>query len=282
MIALDLLSKDFVKTDLDETVSKLIGKLKKKNKSHAVVFDGKKYIGIISKKAFLTSRIDPSSMKVSNILNRRSRSNTNLFVPELSPDTDLKEVARLMYTADVKLLSVFDKGRFLGVIEANDLLAAISTSYKGVPISLIYSRDPVTINIDDSVGKIIKIFNKEKVHRVAVIDKDNQFLGMLTLGDLIKKYYSSPVSALRMSNESKSSSFKNRGYDLGEKIGRVDASIETMISAAPLFSVKPDFSIAQAINIMVKAGISSVVVVEDKKVVGMLTVRDVLNDYAKA
>ncbi|HDD70841.1 MAG TPA: CBS domain-containing protein, partial [Candidatus Woesearchaeota archaeon] len=41
-------------------------------------------------------------------------------------------------------------------------------------------------------------------------------------------------------------------------------------------------SMTEAINTMAKAGISSVVVVENRRVVGILTARDILKDYVKS
>ena len=282
VVAKDLITKDFIKADISETVSKLIGKFKRKKHTHAVVFDKNKYIGVISKDFLLKSRIDPSVMKLSNIVKRRSRSKTNLFVPELDPKTDLLEIVRLMYTGDVKILPVISKDKFLGVVKILDVLKIISPEYKGIPIETIYSKKPATVHVDTPIGEVIKLFNRLKFHRVPVVDDKKEFLGMLTFSDLVRDYYVWTKDTLRVPNEAQHQGYKRSGYDMGEKVSQVNSPIRTMISYAPLYSVKPNATVAQAINVMVKGDVCSVVVVDIKKVVGILTARDVLKDYAKA
>ncbi len=279
MLAMDLVSKKFVKANIDDTLSKLIGKFKKYKASHAVIFDKDKYLGVISKKFFLTSRINPDEMKISNIIKKRSKSKVNIYVPELKPSTTLKEIARLMFTADVKILPVLDKKKFIGVVHALDVLKNISTSYKGVPVKTIYST-PVIVNYDEPIGLVIKLFNRMKFHRLPVVDKNENFIGMITLGDLVKKYHVWGYRGFMLPAGAQHTGFKLLGT--GEKTSQINASISTIFSPAPLYNLAPKSSIAQAINLMVKADISSVVITDKRKVVGILTVRDVLKDYAAA
>ncbi len=280
-MAKDLLSKKFIQIDICEPVSKLIGKFKKSNQTTAVVFDKKKYLGIISHNFLLTSRINPSVIKLSNLIKKRSKSKVNLFSPKLSLDTNLKKIAKLMFSADVHMLPVIEKNSLLGVVKLVDVLKNINKEYKAIPIKTLYSKTPVTVQIDTPIGLIIKIFNRYKFHRVPVTDKNGEFFGMLTISDLLKNYYIWAQNTLRVPNEAQHQGFKRSGYDLGEKISQVNVPIRTMISYAPLYSVKPSVSVNQAVNVMIKADISSVVIVDKKKVVGILTARDVLKDYAK-
>jgi len=282
VVAKDLVSKDFIKAELSETVSKLIGKFKQKKGSHAVVFDKKKYVGVISKIFLLKSRIDPSKMKISNIVKRRSRAKTNFFVPVLSLDSGLKDIAKLMFSSDVKILPVFDKGKFLGVVNIVDVLKSIRKEYRGVPVESFYSRAPKTVFVNTPVGEVINLFNKLKFSRVPVVNKNKEFLGMLTLGDLVRNFHVWTRASLKLSSAAQHQGFKRSGYDMGEKSSQVNAPIRTLVSYSPLYSIRPGSSMTEAINTMAKAGISSVVVVENRRVVGILTARDILKDYVKS
>ena len=114
MFAKDLMTTNFVSLDIKNTVSEYIGKISSIKKSFALVFDGKKYLGVVSKSWLLSSRIDPSKMKLSNIIKHRSKKKTSFSVPKLSLNHEFKEICRLMVTSDVKVLPVFDKEKVVG------------------------------------------------------------------------------------------------------------------------------------------------------------------------
>src|SRR5574341_434691 len=127
--AQDLMRKDYVSVDVKDTVSELLGALKKAKEHCALVFDGKKYLGTVAKRFLLSSRIDPSTMKVGNITKKRSKSKTEFFVPELDPDTDIKEICKLMSGSDSHVLPVLEKGKVIGIVQASDVVHEISREY---------------------------------------------------------------------------------------------------------------------------------------------------------
>ena len=58
MIAKELISKDYVKVDQNDTISKLIGQLKRKKEKSAVVLSGNNYVGVINKRLLIKTKLD--------------------------------------------------------------------------------------------------------------------------------------------------------------------------------------------------------------------------------
>ena len=71
--ASDLMSKNFVSIDIESTAAELIGHLEKAKTTYALVFDGKEYLGLVTKKWLLTTRVDPDVMKLKNLIKKRKR-----------------------------------------------------------------------------------------------------------------------------------------------------------------------------------------------------------------
>ena len=116
VVAKDVMSTEFVKVDVDETISRLLGRMKKERDTVALVFDKDVFKGVLSKKWLLSSRIDTSTMKVNNILKHRTRAKSSFFVPQIAQSTVLKEVCRLLATADVRALPVVEKKKVIGIV----------------------------------------------------------------------------------------------------------------------------------------------------------------------
>jgi len=92
--AKDLLRKDYLRIDVNDTISHFIGQCQQLKTTCALVFDGNDYLGIIDKHVVVNRRINPSNTKVSNIINKRSQSRTTFFVPTIEEDTPLSEICK--------------------------------------------------------------------------------------------------------------------------------------------------------------------------------------------
>ena len=60
----ELMTKDFLTIERGDTVAQLLGKLKKNNKRVALVFEGKKFLGVVRKIDLLRSKVPIEKEKV--------------------------------------------------------------------------------------------------------------------------------------------------------------------------------------------------------------------------
>lgn len=282
LLAKDLMTKDYISVDVKNTVSEYIGKVNSRKKSFALVFDGKKYLGIVSKNWLLTSRIDASVMKLSNILKHRSKSKIPFFVPKLSKETPFDEICRLMATSDVNELPVLEKDKVVGVVESEALLSELKPLYKKVKCSEISPKFLISVSKNTALGQALNIMSLKNIGHLPVVDASNKLVGILSLIDFfslqgfIRKKVGIPRSASHQQG-------KKTGFGVGEVQDLLKLPVDNIIQHFPMVCVcSPDENVSCAIDIMLKECTCNVVLVKNDSPVGILTARDVLLDYTKS
>lgn len=116
----------------------------------------------------------------------------------ISPEMSVEELARLLLREDVTGAVIVDKkGKLLGVVTEGDLIAKeknlhlptlvsifdavvyleTSEHFKGelhkmvaTRVEDIYSRDPVTINLNSTLADIATIMSEKRIHFLPVLD----------------------------------------------------------------------------------------------------------------
>jgi CBS domain-containing protein len=118
----------------------------------------------------------------------------------ISPEMSVEELARLLLRKDVTGAVIVDKkGKLLGVVTDGDLIAKeknlhlptvvsifdsvvyleTSEHFKGelhkmvaTKVEDIYTRDPVTVDMDTSLSDIATIMSEKKIHFLPVMDEE--------------------------------------------------------------------------------------------------------------
>ncbi len=278
--AQDLMRKDYISVDIKDTVSQLIGALKKTHEHYALVFDGKKYLGVVSKRFLLTSRIDPSKMKVGNVISKRSKSKSAFYVPELSPETDIKEICKLMGGVDSHLLPVMEKEKVLGVVQASDVVKEIAREYAKITCQR-FSPILITAKATDGIYKAIDTFSRKSIDHLPIVDEKDELIGMVAMSDLLDnpQFWGSP--AMKISQAASHQPSKHTGYGQGEKTKMSGLPIKNLLSRRQICCTTPETKIPEAVSMMEAEGVCSIVLVKNNKPVGIFTLKDLLLDYAK-
>jgi len=283
----EIMRTDFILADISDTVSSLIGQMEKHGHREAIVFDGSTYKGLASKKWLLSSRINPVEMKLRNLMTHRSKSKTPFFVPKLSPDTELKEIARLLATADVHALpvvaSVNKKEKVVGVVHALDVLGELKEEYRKIRVSDLASMKLVTVFEDDQVGMVLQIMHKQGIGHVVVVDSKDRLIGIVGLTDIITDVSIFPRSNMHISKAASHQKGKHTGFGTGEKTNILTLPVHNILTHVPnCCTIAPEASVAVAIGEMIENHVGSAVVMKKDTPVGIITVKDILQDYGKA
>ena len=279
--AKELMRKDYVSIDVKDTISHMLGRMKKAKVHSAVVFDGKKYKGIAAKRFLLTSRIQPDKMKVGNITKKRSKSKTTFFVPTLKLSTDVKEICRLMAAADTHMLPVIDKKKVVGVVSAHELVKEISAAYKGLACDELASMNVETASPDDQLMKIIQKMSRGGFDHVPLVDSQGKLTGMIAMADLLEKRQVWNLKAQHIPRAASHQKGSRSGYDHGEKENLLNLPARNCMTYKTTCCTSPNTKIPDAIKIMTKNNVGNIVLVKYDKPVGILTIKDILEDYAK-
>ena len=283
----ELMRTDYIIADVDDTVASLIGQMERHKQNHAVVFNGTAYQGLASKKWLLSSRIDPATMRLKNMMTHRSKSKTPFFVPKLTPETELKEIARLLATADVHALPVIvtehKKEKVVGIVRSIDVMAELRTFYVRVRADELASMKLITIHQDDEIGKAMNLMSKQGIGKVVVVDSANKLIGIITLTDILIDVQAFPRVNMHISKAASHQKGKHTGFGVGEKTSLLKLPVHNVLTHVPnCCTVAPEASVSEAIDHMISNDVSSVVLTKKDIPVGIITVKDILEDFGKA
>lgn len=123
--------------------------------------------------------------------------------------------------------------------------------------------DPVTITTTTTVKEAHWIINSKRIRRLPVLDENGKLVGIVSWGD---------VREARPSDATSVSIF-----EVEHVLARMP--VEKIMSKNP-YTIDPDASVGEAARLMHTHRITSLPVLEDDKIVGIITVSDVLRMVA--
>ena len=280
--AKDIMKTVYVQVDMNDTISDLQGKLKLKKQTFAVVFDGKKYKGLVGRKLLLTSRIDTSKTKLRNLTGKVSKKGTPFFVPKLNANTGLAEICRLFASADTRALPVFEKDKLVGIVTARSVMRKIKSEYKGISVTALAKKKLVDVKIKATIADAIKTMNKSGIDRLPVVDRFGRVAGIVTEFDILKRFHRFPATSRKLPSVRSHSRWPASSGSADEKQNMLKLPVENIMTPYPMVccaSIKS--TIAEAIDVLIKDDVNSVILVDNNKPAGILTVQDVMLDYSR-
>ncbi len=135
-----------------------------------------------------------------------------------------------------------------------------------VPLSDLMTGDLICLHPDDGLNKVDEIFDNYTIHHIPIVDEDEKLKGIISRVDFLKANH-----LFSLFNES-----------LYRELTVADIMTESVTTAEPLDTI------ALALGIFQQNLIHALPIVEDEKLVGLVTSYDILdyfineNAYAKA
>lgn len=123
----------------------------------------------------------------------------------------------------------------------------------------IMSKDVVTVKKDSNFLEFVTDIEMYDYVAFPVLDEEDNIIGIVSQTDLLKLILFYSHVGVRMLDES----------FLGIP------SIRSIMTTRPI-TLSPDDTIAEAVQLMVKYGIQSIPVVEEKQVIGMMVKKDII------
>jgi acetoin utilization protein AcuB len=122
--------------------------------------------------------------------------------------------------------------------------------------------NPVTVSQTDSIQKALRVMEHVRCHHLPVISWDGHAIGMLAYHDCLRAVRS-PLSPQGLFTED----------ELAQRL-----TVGKVMVPAPI-SVERSTPIEEAIRLMLKESITSVLVMNDETLVGILTASDIMKAY---
>lgn len=108
-------------------------------------------------------------------------------VVSVAPDTSIIEIARLMKDNNIGSLPVVKENKVIGIVTDRDIV--LRDIAEGKDIKKVTAKDVMTTGVTTAtpemdIHEAAKIMSEKQVRRLPVVEKNNQIIGMLALGDI--------------------------------------------------------------------------------------------------
>ncbi len=172
-----------------------------------------------------------------------------------------KVVERMVHTGYGMLPILTPEMKVYGVITERDVLEMYREFIFGRPVEEVMRTNVETIRSDATLKEAMFKMIELGFRRLPVVDKDGRLVGLMTVHEVIKFY---------ATNEA----WK---YAKNALLGETHTVPVEKVMKRDVATISPKAMIHDAYSLMKERGVDSLVVVEDGKIVGMLTERDLLH-----
>ena len=168
----------------------------------------------------------------------------------VSPNTTLLKTREILLEHKIKRVIVIDKRNPIGVITEKDIAKKIY-ELGSKPINSVKAKDfkprkLFTLTRENTVQECAKMMKKHRISLVIILNKDKTLGGIITKGDLVKVFLTKEATSIKVSK----------------------------IMKRELITAAPSDPILHIESLLIKFGISRVIVERNRKPVGIITFRD--------
>lgn len=272
----EIVSSEYVKLSPDTPVSKLVGTFDDPAVA-GVVVHGTEFEGVVTRRQLASSHHPPDERLDSVVWN----------VPRVTPDEDIRRVARLMIDGGSRLLPVFEDDELIGVVTADDVLEGVKPFLDAATVGEAYSTDVIAIEPESSVGEALNVFRENRITHIPVVE-DDAAVGILSLYDLMDLTVRD--SARSQGGDAGDPQADTDGAAVGDgrtrrggfgaregELARVIDLPVRDVMVSPVRTISPDRTLEAAVEELFEMGGSSLVVERDGELAGIVTKTDILD-----
>ncbi len=261
----EIMKTDFLTFTQDDSISKIVGALIKNKKRSAVVVDDQgSYLGLVSRRKLLNQKYSNKS-KVQNII---------IKTPIVLEDLDLISCAKLMHATGVQTIPVEKSGKLVGLVQILDVLKELSLDLDSASKSVgsLALAKPNPLKSLDPISKALTVMVQQKVDHILVF-KNRELEGVLSIRDVLKV---ATHTQERISNPTKAGGGRTSRGSVVDREPLLQLPVGSFLSVGPLLTVTRKNSLMDAVALMHKRNIRDLIVQENDKVFGLVTVKDLL------
>ncbi|MEM4298261.1 MAG: CBS domain-containing protein [Nitrososphaerota archaeon] len=254
----EAMSTEFQQVYDDDPLTKALGTFAETGVNTIVVVErttGSLY-GVISKKIMLKPRLNPTNVLVRTF---------SIKPPMIRPDDDLAEAAKLMLGSDLKAAPVVSEGKPVGMLHASSIVKKAAAHVGRVRVADVMTREPVVMSASETVGKAVSLMRDYGISRVPVVE-GGRLVGIVTVHDILEKIVKPREKV-------------SKGDLVGEKVATLGNQVSSIMTKQ-VHTISQNEKLVRAIEKMDDLGITSLVVTERGRVVGIITLMDALEPIA--
>jgi len=251
----DIMTKDIITIDKDVDLKHVLNLMEKYKITKIPVVEEKKLVGIVTdniiayklgsirKKGIPPSRLHASSVTEKNI-------------EIITPDTDIKTILKKVGEPGPTMLCIVEKEILLGVITKADLLPLVNSNKQ---VREIMNRKIQIVSPDDRVIHARRIMINANIARLPVVDQ-GKLVGIISDNEIV----------FALANIKKS-------FPMGKQKHQLDELLIRNVMKTPAFWTEPNITAKEAATLMLKNNIGALPIIEQGKLIGIVSRTDLLN-----
>ena len=248
----DIMDSDFPTVDPEDRLSDVLLVMKESNYQEIPVMENGSYMGVVSYTSILKKKNANMDTKAKNLVQG---------VPILSKTDEITMIAEAMTGNNCRQLPVMSGKKVIGIVSRNALVD-IASKIKALGEIKVWElmTNPVKrVGMDDMLSDAYDIMTELDTLTIPVVDNNENVVGVVGMREIID----------------------NSWKDDTRIIGDFEKSMKAQVNLRSLFVGSPvlinwDATVKDAAELMVKNDVSTLPVVEDRKLVGVLTQYDII------
>ncbi|MDR2699438.1 MAG: CBS domain-containing protein [Nitrososphaerota archaeon] len=258
--AKDIYSKGVSAVNENDTLSRCLDFFKTETPQVLAVVDSKgNYVGVITRRWILRSKLDPVVTKVKSLMKS---------APKVSPDYTISKIAKLMIESGIRQLPVFENEKLFGFVTDDDVIrAAVGQEWGKNKVSGVMTRAPYTIDANRSVGAVMNLFREQGFSHVPVMDA-GKVVGIISIRDILERIF--------QPNERQTT-----GDRTGEKVEIFSIPARSIMSS-PIIAVEADTNLRETEKKMQKYNVSCLAATLNDRLLGIITKLDFLEPISQS
>ena len=196
----------------------------------------------------------------------------------VAPDTGLGAVARIFVARNISCVPVMENGTVAGIVTKSDLMrSSLVASLVGMARDMM--EDVATVNRNHSIAHVITVMSGRN-DKVVVMNNDGTIAGIITETNLAfyddeKKIAGTLEKDVRIRRREKADGTSGMSSLIVAAVTAED------VMTSPVVTVIPGCPLADAVVLMGRQHINSLVVVENGTPVGIVKRDDIIKEVAK-
>ncbi len=134
-----------------------------------------------------------------------------------APSETIEEAARHMKEEDIGSVLVCDSPQshhLIGILTDRDIVIKViaeGQDPKNIPVQRIMTPDPLTCHEEENLQHAMDLMEEHQIRRIPILNEHNQFVGIVSQGDLAKRFGNQQRTGQMVEEISKSPEEHGRG-----------------------------------------------------------------------
>ena len=247
-----IMSTDFPTIDSDSTIANALSVMKESKYQDLPVLENGSYVGVVTYSAILRKKSVTLDAKVKNLIRN---------IQTATVDLEITKIAEMFISNNCRQIPVMNGKKIVGVIMRNKIIDIVRDikALKEIKVWEVMTNPVEAVKQHDLMDDALDLMIREDIRTLPVVDSTDRVVGVVGMREIIDN------------------NWKKDNKTIGDlaKSSRSQITVES-ISTTSAKTIEWDSEVAEAVEIMVDNGFSTLPVLEGGTLVGIITEYDVL------